>query len=275
MPPFTVPSFRPLQESAAPMPAMSSASSFVRISFALFLTLTGCTGANRGDATPPVMTALDAMDARQRAEEEAARTAENAAQAAGKNAASEVAADPADSANGTIPREGVYRVRFETTAGDFVVEVHRDWAPIGAQRFFELVSSGFYDECRFFRVVPDFMVQFGINGDPAVQGRWKKNIMDDPVTQSNLPGYITFAKTGLPNSRTTQVFVNYSDNSRLDADGFAPFGKVTEGMENVTAIYSGYRERPDQMAIQSSGNSYLQKAFPNLDSIRKATIITD
>ncbi len=257
------------------MPAISSDRSLVRFSVARFLLLAGCTGANRGDGTPPVMTALDAMDARQRAKEEAKRAAEREAQAAGRNASSEEPADPADPTLDAIPREGVYRVRFETTAGDFVVEVHRDWAPIGAQRFFELVSSGFYDECRFFRVVPDFMVQFGINGDPAIQGRWKKNIVDDPVTQSNLPGYITFAKTGLPNSRTTQVFINYGDNSRLDADGFAPFGKVTEGMENVTAIYSGYRERPDQMAIQSSGNTYLEKAFPNLDSIRKATIVTD
>ncbi|MCA9034063.1 MAG: peptidylprolyl isomerase [Planctomycetaceae bacterium] len=172
-----------------------------------------------------------------------------------------------------VPQEGTFKVKFESTAGDFVIEVNREWAPIGAQRFYDLVKSGFYDECRFFRVVPDFMVQFGLNGDPAINGQWDRNLKDDPVKQSNERGFITFAKTALPNSRTTQVFINFKANTFLDSDGFAPFGEVIEGMENVDAIYSGYGEKPDQGRIQSSGNEYLKGSFPNLDYVKKATII--
>ena len=119
-----------------------------------------------------------------------------------------------------------YKAKFETSAGDFVVEVHRDWAPKGADRFYNLVKNGFFDDCRFFRVVPNFMVQFGINGDPAVQTRLARttDIADDPVKESNKRGYITFATAG-PNTRTTQVFINFKDNTGLDAQGFAPFGR--------------------------------------------------
>lgn len=169
-----------------------------------------------------------------------------------------------------------YQVKFETSRGDVIIEVHREWAPLGADRFHEAVKAGFYDECRFFRVIPRFMVQFGINGDPEVQKKWKDaTIKDDPVKQSNKRGFVTFAKTGAPNSRTTQLFINYGDNSRLDGMGFAPFGKVVKGMEAVDAINSESRERPNQQAIQSQGNAYLKSNFPKLDYIKKATIVGD
>jgi peptidyl-prolyl cis-trans isomerase A (cyclophilin A) len=166
-----------------------------------------------------------------------------------------------------------YKVRFETTIGNFVVEVDRSWAPIGADRFYNLVKNGYYDEGRFFRVVPNFMVQFGINGDPAIQRNWENARMnDDPVKQRNQRGYVTFAKCGAPNCRSTQVFINFKDNSFLDPQGFAPIGRVTSGMEVVDKISSQYGERPDQGRIQKEGNAYLNKEFPKLDYIKKATI---
>jgi peptidyl-prolyl cis-trans isomerase A (cyclophilin A) len=167
----------------------------------------------------------------------------------------------------------VYKVKFDTTAGVFEVEVHTDWAPIGADRFYNLVKNGYYDGCRFFRVVPGFVVQFGINGDAAIQRNWTNaTIPDDKVTQGNTRGFVTFAKSSEPNSRTTQLFVNFADNSRLNRQGFAPFGKVTMGMEVVDKIFSGYGEKPDQDRIEKEGNAYLTKNFPKLDYIKKATI---
>jgi peptidyl-prolyl cis-trans isomerase A (cyclophilin A) len=173
----------------------------------------------------------------------------------------------------------VYKVKFDTSKGAFVVEVHRDWAPIGADRFYNLVKNGFYDDDRFFRVIEGFMVQFGISGNPQVSAQWENaNLKDDPVTQSNKPGMITFATRG-PNSRTTQVFINYNDNERLDTMGFAPFGRVISGMEVVQALYGGYGEGaprgagPSQPRMQADGNSYLTSQFPKLDYITKATII--
>uniref|UniRef100_A0A7S3AYK8 peptidylprolyl isomerase n=1 Tax=Haptolina ericina TaxID=156174 RepID=A0A7S3AYK8_9EUKA len=171
-----------------------------------------------------------------------------------------------------------FRVKFDvkTTAGDesFTVLVHEDWAPIGAARFKELVQSGFYDDTRFFRVIPSFMVQFGLSGNPEIGAEWRsKTIMDEPVKESNKPGYITFAKTGAPNSRTTQLFINYVDNRRLDSMGFAPFGEVEgDGMTVVKKIYN-CGEKPSQGTIQSSGNAYLDKSFPELSQIVKATVV--
>jgi peptidyl-prolyl cis-trans isomerase A (cyclophilin A) len=165
-----------------------------------------------------------------------------------------------------------FKAKFDTSAGVFVVEVTRAWAPNGADRFYNLVKNGFYDGCRFFRVVPDFMVQFGINGDPSIQAAWRSaNIQDDPVKQSNKRGYVTFATAG-PNTRTTQVFINDKDNAFLDGQGFAPFGRVVTGIEVVSKIYSGYGERPNQGSIQMQGNAYLQKEFPKLDYVKTATI---
>ena len=169
---------------------------------------------------------------------------------------------------------GSYTVKFETTAGDFVVLVHRDWAPRGAGRFYELVKSGFYDDCRFFRVVRGFMVQFGINGNPSTQQGWERSLRDDPAKKSNRRGYMTFAMSGR-DSRTTQVFINFVDNAFLDSQGFSPFGEVIEGMDNVDKINAEYGESPEQGQINSSGNTYLNAQFPALDYIRKATVIKE
>jgi len=183
------------------------------------------------------------------------------------------AAAPASSASDTAAGK-TFQVRFETTKGNFVVEVHPDWAPNGAARFRELVEVGFYDKCRFFRVIPGFMVQWGMNGDPKVHAPWSENtIQDDPVIKSNLRGYLTFAKTGMPNSRSTQLFINFGDNSRLDADGFAPFAVVTEGMDVVDSINAEYRESPGQDFIRQLGNEYLKQNFPRLDFITKASLV--
>jgi len=168
-----------------------------------------------------------------------------------------------------------FRVKFTTTKGDFVVAVHRDWAPNGADRFRELVEAGYYDGCKFFRAVKGFMVQFGINGDPALNEKWRENrIPDDPVQQSNLRGRITFATSG-PHSRTTQLFINYGDNSRLDGMGFAPFGEIVEGMDVVDQLNQEYDEEPSryQDKIQSEGNAFLEQAYPRLDGIVTAKIV--
>jgi len=166
-----------------------------------------------------------------------------------------------------------FKALFETSAGNFVVEVHRDWAPNGADRFYNLVKNGFFDNCRFFRVMPNFMVQFGINGDPTVQSAWRDaNITDDPVKEGNKRGNVTFAQAPAPNSRSTQIFINFADNGFLDSQRFASFGRVVTGMDVVNKIYSGYGEQPNQGSIQMEGNAYLQKAFPKLDYIKKATI---
>ena len=167
-----------------------------------------------------------------------------------------------------------YKVKLDTSAGPVVIEVHRDWAPLGADRFYNLVKNGFYDDVRFFRVIPGFMAQGGMSGDPAIQKIWgRNNINDDPVKQSNKRGFVTFAKTAAPNSRSTQIFINYADNSSLDPQGFAPFGQVISGMEAVDKFYSyGRQNVPDQGLITAEGNAYLQRDYPKLDFIKKATI---
>ena len=173
-----------------------------------------------------------------------------------------------------------YRARFETTKGDFVVQVERALSPNGADRFYNLVRGGYYDGVRFFRVIDGFMAQFGMHGDPQVTAAWRgAPIPDDSVRASNTRGMVTFAMTGQPNSRTTQVFINYRDNINLDAMGFAPFGEVVEGMDVVDQLYSGYGEGapggsgPSQAQIQAQGNEYLEGEFPQLDYIEQATIV--
>jgi peptidyl-prolyl cis-trans isomerase A (cyclophilin A) len=168
-----------------------------------------------------------------------------------------------------------FRARFETSQGPFVIEVQREWAPLGADRFYTLVKSGFYDGVRFFRVLNGFMAQFGLSGDPKVQGAWASaNLMDEPPKQSNLRGFVTFAKESRPNTRYTMVFINYKDNSYLDSEGFAPFGQVVAGMEVADKLYSGYGRTnvPDQRRITSEGNAYLAAEYPKLDYIRRARI---
>ena len=170
-----------------------------------------------------------------------------------------------------------YKARFDTSKGVVVIQVTRAWAPNGADRFYNLVKNGFYDNVRFFRVISGFMVQFGINGDPALSAKWREaNIKDDPVRQHNTRGMITFATAG-PDTRTSQVFINFADNNALDGMGFAPFGKVVSGMDVVDKLYAGYGEGaprgrgPDQGRLQSEGNAYLAKSFPKMDYVKKAT----
>lgn len=166
-----------------------------------------------------------------------------------------------------------FKVRFTTSAGDFIVEVHRDWAPRGADRFYNLVRRGFFTNASFFRVVPGFVVQFGLNADPAVNKVWDQaRIQDDPVKQTNRRGTLVFATAG-PNTRTTQLFINFGDNGRLDGMGFAPFGEVVAGMDVVDKIYPGYGEQPDQGLITAQGNAYLSKNFPKIDRIKFARVI--
>jgi peptidyl-prolyl cis-trans isomerase A (cyclophilin A) len=171
-----------------------------------------------------------------------------------------------------------YRVRFSTTKGDFVIAVHRAWAPHGADRFYNLVRSGFYTGVRFFRVMPGFMAQFGIHGDTAVTAAWRERVIpDDPVRRTNGRGMVTYATAG-PGTRTTQIFINYRDNNALDASGFAPFGQVVEGMSVVDSLYGGYGEGapagrgPNQMRMHIEGEQYLARQFPRLDKILKATV---
>jgi len=170
---------------------------------------------------------------------------------------------------------GVFRARFETSKGRFEIEVHRDWAPLAADRFFNLVKHGFYDGNRFFRVRPGFVAQWGIHGDPFIQRAWRDaNLRDEPVKQSNLRGFVSFTNENSPQSRYTQVFINLRDNPELDKDNFPAFGQVVSGMENVDKLYGGYAgpKEPDGRRIIREGNDYLQKEYPRLDFIKTATI---
>ena len=172
-----------------------------------------------------------------------------------------------------------FQARFETSKGDFVIEVHRAWSPQGADRFYNLVANGYYDNVRFFRVIAGFMAQFGIHGDPEVSAVWgEQRIDDDPVVRSNTRGFVSYAKSDA-NTRTTQIFINFGDNSRLDGMGFSPFGEVVEGMEVVDQIYSGYGNTqpsgtgPYPPSIHNRGNEYLDEEFPNVDFVTRATIV--
>ena len=186
--------------------------------------------------------------------------------------------DPKTPKPDSVPEK--FQVKIVTTKGDIVIEVTRAWSPNGAARFYDAVRAGFYTDCRFFRVIPGFMVQWGINGDPEVQAKWRDaEIKDDVVPAadraSNKRGFVTFAKSGAPNSRTTQLFINFADNSRLDGMGFTPFGKVIEGMDVVDKLNAKYEGAPSdqQPRIQREGNAFLDKTYPGLDSIKAATIV--
>ena len=170
-----------------------------------------------------------------------------------------------------------FQVKFATTRGDFVVTVNRSWAPTGADRFYNLVKHHFYDNASFFRVVPGFVVQFGISAYPPISAAWDKaNIKDEPVTQTNKRGYLTYAKTSMPNTRSTQIFINLKDNAGLDGQGFSPFGFVdAQGMKVVDMLYDQYGDAggPDQDQISKQGKPYLDKGWPKLDSIKTATLM--
>jgi peptidyl-prolyl cis-trans isomerase A (cyclophilin A) len=197
-----------------------------------------------------------------------------AAAAADTGTATAAATQSSDTAPAT------FHVNFVTSAGDFVMEVHREWAPRGADRLYTLVKAGYYDGVRFFRVLPGFMAQFGINGDPRVWTQWaRRRIPDDPVRERNTRGMVSFATAGA-NTRTAQLFINYLDNSSmLDGQGFAPIGRVVTGMDVVDRLFAGYGEGapeghgPDQQRIWAEGNAYLEREFPKLDYIKRATIV--
>ncbi|MGQ0712835.1 MAG: peptidylprolyl isomerase [Gemmatimonadaceae bacterium] len=171
------------------------------------------------------------------------------------------------------PAPDSFRVAFETTRGNFAVDVIRAWSPRGADRFHELVTAGYFTDIAFFRVVPGFVAQFGMHADPTVNRQWADRVIpDDPVAQSNARGTLVFATQG-PNTRSNQFFINFGDNGRLDGMGFSPFGRVVEGMSVIDSIYSGYGEAPDQGRIASQGNAYLKREFPRLDYITSARIV--
>ena len=202
-----------------------------------------------------------------------------AAPAAGGTPAA-AAAEEATQATGTKPTQAPdqYKVELDTTKGPIIIDVHRDWSPNGADRFYELAKNGYYTDVAFFRVIDGFMAQVGISGDPETNQLWReKSIPDDKVKESNTRGTVTFATSG-PNSRTTQFFINFVDNSRLDSMGFSPFGKV-EDMTVVDALYAGYGEGaprgrgPSQSLMQAQGNAYLKESFPKLDYIKSAKVI--
>ena len=168
-----------------------------------------------------------------------------------------------------------FKVRLETSKGPILIQVQRDWTPLGADRFYTLVKTGYLNGDRFFRVVPNFIVQFGLGPDPKLNARWgQANLKDEPVKENNVRGTVAFAKTAMPNTRSTQLFFNINDNVQsLDPQGFAPFGRVIDGMNVVDQIYQGYGDKPDQHRIETEGNAYLEKEFPNLDYIKTATIV--
>lgn len=191
----------------------------------------------------------------------------------------ETAADLTNPANLTAKAPDSFKVKFETTKGDFTVEVTRALASNGADRFYNLVRAGYFKDLALFRVIPGFMCQFGIHGDPKVSAAWRSaQIPDDPVKASNTRGAITFATAG-PNTRTTQLFINFGDNANLDGMGFSPFGKVVSGMDVVDKINGEYGEGaprgrgPDQQRVQREGNAYLKKDFPKLDYIKAASLL--
>jgi len=209
-----------------------------------------------------------------------APTAKKAAPAAASKAAPKAAAKAAPAGPNLLQPSTLrakapemYQVKFTTTKGDVLIEVTRAWAPLGADRFYNLVRAGFYKDAAFFRVLPRFVAQFGIPARPDVAKVWENaKIIDDRVTQSNKRGTLTFATAG-PNTRTTQIFINYSDNAGLDTQGFAPFGQVIEGMELVDKFFAGYGESPNQGLISAKGKAYLDASFPNLDRILNAVIV--
>ena len=201
-------------------------------------------------------------------------------------ACAEKAPPPTDTATATPPpapttpaadaAPAQFKVRFETSKGPFVVELHRDWSPNGVDRVYQLVQQSYFDDVRFFRVVPGFVVQFGMHGDPATNAKWvAQPLMDDPVKQTNRRGTVVFAKPTMPNSRTTQLFINLGDNAMLDPQGFSPVGEVVEGMSVIERFYSGYADQTTsrQTEIAAEGNAFLNRTFPKLDFVKTAKVV--
>jgi len=229
-----------------------------------------------------ITAAVFAVSCANKTQEAPATTAPQAAAAAAPTETKEIKTDMEalkNPAKLTEKAPETFKVKFATTKGDFTLEITRAWSPLGADRFYNLVKNGFFTDVAFFRVIEGFMVQFGIHGDPAVSAAWRgARIQDDPVKESNEKGYISYAMAG-PNTRTTQMFINFGNNARLDDMGFSPFGKVTDGMKVVESIYNGYGEGapsgmgPDQGRVQAQGNAYLKADFPKMDYIKSATLL--
>jgi peptidyl-prolyl cis-trans isomerase A (cyclophilin A) len=243
------------------------------IMLALTLTIVGC---GSGGDTPPANQPADTPAAAEPAEE-APPPATPAQPDTAEERGSPLYDPTHPDMNQTAP--DTYRAAFRTSAGEFVVEVHREWAPEGADRFYNLVNNGYYDGTRFFRVLEDFIAQWGIHGDPEISWAWAEaTIPDDPVVQGNVRGTITYAMGG-PATRTTQVFINYKDNAYLDSSGFAAFGEVVDGMDVVDSLFKGYGESapqgngPEQWKIHEEGNAYLERNFPDLDYVIEARIL--
>lgn len=186
----------------------------------------------------------------------------------------EPSGEPQEPDSSDVPQKGTYLVEFDTDVGKFQVKVQREWSPRGAERFYQLVDSGFYDGAAFFRSMKGFMVQFGLAADPANNAKWSQPIVDDLVQRSNKRGFVTFATSG-PNSRTTQVFINFVDNKNLDTMGFAPFGQVVSGMDVVDKISTAHGEAPDQSMIRRKGNAYLKRNFPKLTYMKTVRIVPE
>ncbi len=254
-------------------------SRFLLISVCTCCLFIGCTSGS-DDSVPPTLQALkelqdsavpqSAVAAEYTAAMQAMKQNDSAATESKQAIPKEVPQLSAD-----LVSSGIYKVEFLTTEGKFVVEVNREWAPIGADRFYKLVTDGFFDDSGFFRVVPGFVVQFGLPADPAENTKWSQGLMDESVKQGNKRGYLTFAKSSAPNSRTTQLFISLGDNDRLDGMGFSAFGRVIEGMDVVDRINSEYGERPQQPSIKAQGNTYLHSRFPNLSYVQTARVIND
>lgn len=229
-------------------------------------------------------TACKSQEAPKAAPEPAKAKTEKAAAPAAAAPAAAPAGDPSkalmDPSQATLEAPAKFTVKFETTQGDILVDVQRDWAPRGADRIYNLVKAGFFQDVAFFRVIGGFMAQVGIHGDPKVAAVWRgARFPDDEVKQSNTRGMVSFATAG-PNTRTTQFFINFGNNTRLDGMGFAPFGKVRD-MKPVDALFAGYGEGaprgkgPNQGLLQQQGNSYLKSDFPKLDYIKSASILEE
>lgn len=257
---------------------------FRTIVVSLILAATGCGGEAPADNTEAEASKTEAEPEKPAPSEAKSATTSSAGATTAASADTQLPEGhhPAllDPSQAKEPAPDVFKAKFETTKGDFVITAHKDWAPKGAERFYNLVRVGYYDNVAFFRAIDGFMVQFGISGYPQVNDKWREaRIPDDPVVKSNTRGFVSFAMAG-PNTRTTQVFINYVDrNSKLDGMGFAPFGEVTEGMDVVDALHKGYGEGaprgrgPDQGRIQKLGNAYLKESFPELDYVKKASIV--
>jgi len=247
------------------------------------LVLSGCKKEQTAEAPPPEQPKAEAP-APPKAETPAPAASAPGTPASAPAAASAPAPTPKPGFDRALLRAALlkdkapdtFQVKFTTTRGDFTVTVHRDWAPIGADRFYNLVKHHFYDNASFFRVVPGFVVQFGLSAYPPVSAAWDQaNIHDEPVTQSNKRGYLTYAKTNSPNTRSTQIFINLKDNPGLDRQGFSPFGVVDgKGMNIVEMLYDQYGDNgPEQDQISKLGKPYIDKGWPKLDSIKTATIV--